>query len=47
MAVTNLDYICAETLAESLDVVSKVEGEDVKLVEVEAGVETRIALQKI
>jgi isoleucyl-tRNA synthetase len=43
----NLNYICAETLAGSLDVVEKVEGNDVKLVEVETGVEARILLNKI
>lgn len=43
----NLDYICAETLADSLDVVGKIEGNDVKLVEVESGVEARILINKI
>lgn len=42
----NLDYICAETLAGSLELVSEIEG-DSRIVEVEHGLETQIALQKI
>ncbi len=42
----NLDYICAETLAGSLELVSEMEGESRK-VEVENGLETQIALEKI
>lgn len=43
----NLDYICAETLAGSLELVPELTGDSAKEVEVESGVETRIALQKI
>jgi len=43
----NLDYICAETLAGSLELVSELSGDSAKEVEVESGVETKIALQKI
>jgi isoleucyl-tRNA synthetase len=43
----NLDYICAETLAGSLELVSEISGDSAKEVEVESGVETKIALQKI
>ncbi|NEN22063.1 isoleucine--tRNA ligase [Cryomorpha ignava] len=43
----NLDYICAETLADSLELVSKVNGGNSLEVEVETGIETRIALEKI
>jgi len=43
----NLDYICAETLAGSLELVSEINGDSAKEVEVESGVETRIALQKL
>ncbi|MFN2430926.1 MAG: DUF5915 domain-containing protein, partial [Cryomorphaceae bacterium] len=43
----NLDYICAETLAASLELVSEIEGRATQEVEVEKGIETRIALQKI
>ncbi len=43
----NLDYICAETLAASLELVPEISGETTQLVEVEKGIETMIALQKI
>lgn len=43
----NLDYICAETLADSLDWVENVDPDEGKIVEVDGGVETRIALDKI
>jgi len=43
----NLDYICAETLAGSLELVSKISGDSAKDVEVDSGVETKIALEKI
>ena len=42
----NLNYICSETLANSLDLVEEVKGE--KLVfEVEEGVSTELALSKV
>ena len=42
----NLNYICSETLANSLDLVEEVKGE--KLVfEVEKGVSTELALSKV
>ncbi|MFT4846821.1 MAG: isoleucyl-tRNA synthetase, partial [Sediminicola sp.] len=43
----NLDYICAETLAGSLDLVSELEGDDAIRVEVDGNISTKIALQKI
>lgn len=43
----NLDYICAETLAGSLELVAELNGDNSLEVEVENGVETRIALEKI
>ncbi len=43
----NLSYICAETLADTLDLVQQVADTNSHLVEVDEGVETRIALSKI
>lgn len=43
----NLDYICAETLAGSLELVDEIKGDAVRSVDVENGIQTRIALQKI
>jgi isoleucyl-tRNA synthetase len=43
----NLDYICAETLAGSLDLVSELKSEDAREVEVDGNITTRIALEKI
>ena len=43
----NLDYICAETLAGSLELVTELNGENSQEVEVESGIETRISLNKI
>ena len=43
----NLDYICAETLADSLELVGTVNETDAKSIEVEANMATRVALQKI
>ncbi len=41
----NLNYICSETLAESLELVTKVEGGT--LVEIEDGVSTQIGIEKL
>jgi isoleucyl-tRNA synthetase len=47
-AITNnLDYICAETLAGSLELTKLVSKEHAQAIEVEGGIETYIALQKI
>ncbi len=43
----NLDYICTETLAGSLELVDEVNSGEGKIVEVDGGVETKIALEKI
>lgn len=43
----NLDYICAETLAGSLELVDEIHEELMRNVDLEGGVETRIALEKI
>jgi len=43
----NLDYICAETLAGSLDLVSQIEGDGATHVEVDGNISTKIALKKI
>jgi len=43
----NLDYICAETLAGSLDLVSELKGEAAREVEVDGTITTKIALEKI
>jgi isoleucyl-tRNA synthetase len=43
----NLDYICAETLAGSLELVPVVEGDSVQKVDIDNGIETKISLQKI
>src|SRR5690554_189173 len=43
----NLDYICTETLADSLKLVEKLNGDNSLTIEVESGIETRIALNKI
>lgn len=43
----NLDYICTETLADSLKLVDKLNGDNSLEIEVESGIETRIALKKI
>ncbi len=43
----NLDYICAETLAGSLDLVDKVEGDDANNIELESELSTRISLVKV
>jgi len=43
----NLDYICAETLAGSLDLVSKIESSGATVVEVDGNISTKIALEKI
>jgi len=43
----NLEYICAETLAGSLDLVNDLQGEGATQVEVDENVSTKIALQKI
>lgn len=43
----NLDYICAETLAGSLDLVAELQGGEAAQVEVDGNISTRIALQKI
>ena len=43
----NLDYICAETLAGSLDLVSELKGEAAKEVEVDGTITTKIALEKL
>jgi isoleucyl-tRNA synthetase len=43
----NLEYICAETLAGSLDLVSDLQGDDATRVEVDDNISTKIALQKI
>jgi len=43
----NLDYICAETLAGTLDLVSEVKGNGATLVEVDGDISTMIALEKI
>jgi len=48
MAISNnLEYICAETLAGSLDLVANVSREKALEIELEGGVETYITLQKI
>ena len=43
----NLDYICAETLADTLELVPEVIGGESQDVEVENDIETRITLEKI
>lgn len=43
----NLEYICNETLAGSLDLVADLQGDDATRVEVDENVSTKIALQKI
>jgi isoleucyl-tRNA synthetase len=43
----NLDYICAETLAGSLDLVSQIESDSATRVEVDGNISTKIALEKI
>lgn len=43
----NLDYICTETLADTLELVDNVNGDNSLKIEVEKGIETKIALQKI
>ena len=43
----NLDYICTETLADSLKLVDNLNGDNSLEIEVETGIETRIALKKI
>jgi len=43
----NLNYICSETLATSLDLVNTIADEDALTVTVEEGVETQIAIHKV
>ena len=43
----NLEYICTETLAGSLELVDSVSGEEAKSIEVDASLSTKVALQKI
>lgn len=43
----NLDYICTETLAGSIELVDELNSQEGKMVEVDGGVETKIALTKI
>jgi len=44
---THKDYIGSQTLAESVSLVEKIEGEDAKEVEIEAGIETYIRIKKL
>ena len=44
--INNKDYICAETLAENLDLVDRLDGEDAVNVEVDVDIYTRISIQK-
>jgi isoleucyl-tRNA synthetase len=47
-AITNnLDYICAETLAGSLELVQEISGEKTSPIEVDGNIKTRISLEKI
>lgn len=43
----NLDYICAETLAGTLEVVSTLPGDSGQPIEVEGGIATKVALHKL
>lgn len=43
----NLNYICSETLASSLNLVEKISQKDAAMVEVEDGVETLISIEKL
>jgi isoleucyl-tRNA synthetase len=45
--LTHKDYIGSQTLAESVSLVEKIEGEDAKAVEIEAGIETYIRIKKL
>ena len=44
--INNKDYICAETLAENLELVDRLDGEDVVNVEVDVDIHTRISIKK-
>ena len=44
--INNKDYICAEILAERLDLVDSLDGEDAVDVEVDEDIQTRIIIQK-
>jgi isoleucyl-tRNA synthetase len=44
--INNKDYICAETLAENLDLVDRLDGEDAVNVEVDELIHTRISIRK-
>jgi len=44
--INNKDYICAETLTENLDLVDRLDGEDVVNVEVDTDIHTRISIKK-
>ena len=44
--INNKDYICAEILAEKLDLVDRLDGEDAVNVEVDDDIQTRIIIQK-
>ena len=44
--INNKDYICAETLAENLELVDRLDGEDAVNVEVDVDIHTRISIKK-
>ena len=44
--INNKDYICAETLAENLDLVDRLDGEDSVKIEVDVDIHTRISIKK-